>query len=65
MLRMIWAFVRTILIPAAVVWFVCSLGCVWYFKVFMILFVINSVINDYRIGYWGNKLKARINLGRW
>lgn len=65
MLRMIWAVARTIVIPAALVWLVCSLGCAWYFKVFMILFVINSVINDYRIGYWRNELKTRIHLGRW
>ncbi len=65
MFRMIWAVVRTIVIPAALIWFVFDLYCAWYFKLFLVLFIVNSVINDYRIGYWRNELKARTYTRRW
>ena len=65
MFKIIWALVRTIVVPAVLIWFVFDLYCVWYFKLFLVLFVVNSVINDYRIGYWRSELKARTQPRRW
>ena len=65
MVRMIWGVIRNVVCTVGLVWFICGLGCVWYFKVCMILYVANVVINNYRINCLEKKLKESLYVRKW